>query len=1202
MTRSTYLMELAARKILVLDGAMGTMIQRLGLEKEDFPLSSLLEDSDGQRYAQGCNDLLSITRPEVIYDIHQAYITAGADIIETNTFGANRFSLEEYGLAEHVYDLNLASVEVARMAVEEAEREDESRFVFIAGVVGPTGKSASFSPSVDDPAQRDADFQAFTTMYREQITALLDARVDALLIETVFDTLAAKAALTAATQLFSERGESVPLMVSATFSDGSRRTLSGQTLEAFILSLCAYPLFSLGVNCSTGAAQMVPLIRELAECSPFLTSAHPNAGFPNQEGLYEQTPGEFTALLTPVLQEGCLSIVGGCCGTTPAHIKALSMAAATYKPHQSTKIPEALRLSGWEPLVVPREHQFITIGERANVAGSRKFARLIKEGLYDQALSVARSQVEQGAQIIDICMDDAMIDAPLAMVRFLRLAAADPIIARVPVMVDSSSWEVVQAALMELQGRGIVNSISLKEGEEAFLQKAQTVARMGAAIVVMLFDEQGQADTFERKCAVAERSYRLLVDTGIFKPESIVIDPNILSIATGIDEHDFYARDFIRAVQWIKERFPLVKTSGGLSNLSFSFRGNNALREAIHAVFLNLAVEAGLDMAIVNPAMSFVADDIPPSARAIIREALLVESGDGLAARNALIELALSGSLEVLAADSLAQNPLVDAWRSLPVRERLAQAILRGDDSYLEQDLQEARDEDAVALIEGPLMGGMSHVGVLFGEGRLFLPQVVRSARIMKKAVDILQPRLELASTQVSRCAGTIVLATVKGDVHDIGKNIVSLVLRCNNFKVVDLGVMVPAETIVQAVLDERADMVGLSGLITPSLAEMANVCRLFQLKGINLPVLIGGATTSEEHTARKLFPLYPNRVIHTKDASHTVSVALQLVSSHKDAFMRTTADRYLALASRPMESPLGLLDLKAARLRRFRKEKPAPLPAAYGIHTLENPPFEELLALVNWRMFAAAWRVSPNSAEAGKLEQDTRALLERTDIRAVFEDSTRAVVGIFPACSLLEDVKVFEPTGASVLETLHFLRMQQVETDQKAFSLADFILEGNLAPTDTIGLFVATAGIGIAPLVQELKTSGDEYSSLLVAMLADRLAEALSGYLHAKMAGTWWGYGDTLSIRPAPGYPSAPDHAQKLKIFNLLQATERIGVVLTDHYAMDPAASVCGYYFVGEGCRYFSVGSIGQDQLSAYARVTGIDEASLSGSLVVKP
>ncbi|PKL14326.1 MAG: methionine synthase [Spirochaetae bacterium HGW-Spirochaetae-8] len=1200
MTRSTYLMELAARKILVLDGAMGTMIQQLGFGKEDFSLDSLLEDCDGQRYAPGCNDLLSITRPEAIYEIHQAYIAAGADIIETNTFGANRFSLEEYGLAEHVYDLNLASVEVARMAVEEAERADESRFVFIAGVVGPTGKSASFSPSVDDPALRDADFHAFIAIYREQITALLDARVDVLLIETVFDTLVAKAALSAAVQLFSERGESVPLMVSATFSDGSRRTLSGQTLEAFIISLLGFPLFSLGVNCSTGAAQMVPLIRELAEASPFLTSAHPNAGFPNQEGIYEQTPEEFTALLAPVLQEGCLSIVGGCCGTTPAHIEALAKVAAACKPHQVPMIQKALRLSGWEPLVVSQEHQFITIGERANVAGSRKFARLIKEGKYDQALSVARSQVEQGAQIIDICMDDAMLDAPLAMVRFLRLAAADPMIARVPVMVDSSSWEVVQVALAELQGRGIVNSISLKEGEEPFLQKAQFVARMGAAVVVMLFDEQGQADTFERKCTVAERSYRLLVDSGIFKPESIVFDPNILSIATGIDEHDFYARDFIRAVRWIKQQFPLVKTSGGLSNLSFSFRGNNALREAIHAVFLNLAVEAGLDMAIVNPAMSFVADDVPQDARAIIREALLVEEGDGLAARNALVELALSQSLAILGEESSSRNPLVDAWRSLPVKERLAEAILRGDDSHLEQDLMAAGDEDAVALIEGPLMGGMSHVGELFGEGRLFLPQVVRSARIMKKAVDFLQPRLELAATQVSRSAGTIVLATVKGDVHDIGKNIVSLVLRCNNFKVVDLGVMVPAETIAQAVLDEHADMVGLSGLITPSLVEMAQVCRLFQQKGINIPVLIGGATTSEEHTAVKLFPLYANGVIHTKDASHTVMVALQLVSTQKTSFMESTAARYLALASRPKDAAVGTLDMQAARQRRYRKEKPAPMPLSFGIHTIEQPPLQELLKLVNWRMFAAAWRVSPNSAEAMKLEEDTRLLLERADVRSTFEASSRAVVGVFPACSLFEEVKVFEPTGRRILETLRFLRMQQVVSDQNALCLADFIVAGNLTPTDAVGLFAATAGIGVAPLVRELKNSGDEYGSLLVAMLADRLAEALSGYLHAKMASDWWGYGDTPSIRPAPGYPSAPDHAEKQKIFTLLQATERTGMVLTDHYAMDPAASVCGYYFVGEGCRYFSVGAIGQDQLSAYAQATGRETSELSDALVI--
>jgi 5-methyltetrahydrofolate--homocysteine methyltransferase len=1199
MTRAAYMTNLATQRVLILDGAMGTMIQRLGLTEDDYSLEGLVDADSPLQAAPGCNELLSITRADVIYDIHRAYIGAGADIIETNTFGANRFSLEEYGLANHVYDINLAAVEVARCAVEEAEHEDESRYVFIAGVIGPTGKSASFSPSVDDPSLRDATFADFCDVYREQITALLDARVDALLIETVFDTLAAKAALTAATQLFKEREESVPLMVSATFSDGSRRTLSGQTLEAFLVSLSSFPIFSLGVNCSVGAAQMIPLIRELAQISPFLTSAHPNAGFPDQEGEYRQTPVEFASLIAPVLEEGCLSIVGGCCGTTPEHIKALSSIAGSARLHEIPIREPEFCLSGLEALVVPLKHQFITIGERANVAGSRKFSRLIKQGLYDQALSVARSQIEQGAQIIDICMDDAMIDASKEMVRFIRLSAADPTISRVPFMIDSSSWQVLHAALPELQGRGIVNSISLKEGEEDFLAKARYIASMGAAVVVMLFDEEGQADTFERKCAVAERSYRILVDSDVFRPESIVFDPNILSIATGIDEHDAYARDFILATKWIKQRFPLVKISGGLSNLSFSFRGNNALREAIHAIFLSLAVEAGLDMAIVNPAMEFVADDVPEPAASIIREALLLEKSDGVTARNALIDLALSHSLDSLVSSSVGKTEATDLWRTLPVKERLSEALIRGDDTFLEIDLQEAANENAVSLIEGPLMGGMSKVGDLFGQGKLFLPQVVRSARIMKKAVDILQPRLELSAESVTRSAGTIVLATVKGDVHDIGKNIVSLVLRCNNFKVVDLGVMVPSDTILQTAIDEHADMIALSGLITPSLVEMANVCRLCEKRGLTIPILIGGATTSEEHTARKLFPLYPYGVVHTSDASQTVAVALQLASVQKDLFLANIAEKYSAYSGRTEEKKETVFTMKAARALKFRKSKPAPRPVSYGVRVFSEFPFDSLISSINWRMFASAWRVSPNSEEAKRLEADAKALLTNPEIQQVMKSSFTATIGIFPAYSQNEDIILFDSNGIDSLETLHFLRMQKALEGKNCYSLADFVMEGSGSPTDSIGLFVASAGIGVADLSERIKANGNEYDALLVTMLADRLAESLIGYLHNQLAFDWWAYGDVPSIRPAPGYASDPDHASKKKIFTLLNATANTGVVLTESFAMQPAASVCGYLFVGEGARYFSLGSLGKDQLSDYALRTGRKEELLEHAMM---
>ncbi len=1188
MSKVICLTELAEKQILVLDGAMGTMIQKLDLCDADFVLNAEARSIG----APGCNDLLSLTRPDVILDIHKEYLKSGANIIKTNTFGANRFALSEYGLSDKVYDINFAAAKLAQKAVEA-----HSVPAYVAGVLGPTGRTASFSHSLDDPAHRESTFSDFTNMYREQISALLDGHVDALLIETVFDTLVAKAALTAAMQLFVERGESVPIMVSATFSDKSRRTLSGQTLEAFITSLSSFPLFSLGINCSTGAAEMLPLIRDLANISPFRTSAHPNAGFPDREGNYLQTPGDLVDLMAPLLEEGCLSIVGGCCGTTPEHIAALAQAAAKGKPHKISELEPVLRLSGWEPLILPVKHQFVTVGERANVAGSRKFARMIKEKRYEEALSLARLQVKQGAQIIDICMDDPFIDAPEAMVRFLRLAAADPIVACVPVMVDSSSWPVIQAALPELQGRGVVNSISLKEGEKQFLARARYINSMGAAVMVMLFDEQGQADTFERKCSVTERSYRLLVETGTLDPTSIIFDPNILSIATGIDEHDVYARDFIRAVSWIKERFPLVKISGGLSNLSFSFRGNNALREVIHAIFLKLAVSAGLDMAIVNPAMEYGTDAIPLHAAEIIKEALLLERGDGPAARNALIELALSDSLNAKDTNS-AKSDLIDSWRAMEVADRLSEAVIRGDDTWLARDLEEAGEEEAVDLIEGPLMAGMSRVGVLFGEGKLFLPQVVRSARMMKKAVDILKPRLEQSTAVASHSAGTVVLATVKGDVHDIGKNIVSLVLRCNNFKVIDLGVMVPAETILQTAIEEHADMVGLSGLITPSLMEMATICRLFEQKDVSVPILIGGATTSETHTAVKLAPLCPGKVVHTSDASHSVSVALKLVSPLRNTFLEETTCKYKELADQTRSQKISLLELETARKGRYRKSLPAPTPVFHGVHVVNDITLENLIPIINWRMLAMAWQVSPVSEEAARIEMDAKALLEDPSIRKVFNGSLRAVVGVFPAFSQHEKVFLFDPSGNKRIETFHFLRKQEVAEGETAWSLADFVQEGDSVPRDTMGLFVVSAGMGIAVLADELRSNGDDYHSLLVTMLADRLAEALSEYLHERMSKEWWQYGDISSIRPAPGYPSAPDHAEKQKIFSVLNATKQTGIMLTDHFAMEPAASICGYYFVGEGIRYFSLGPIGHDQLEYYAQEKGVSSETLEKTL----
>jgi len=1179
MLEANTLKELAKKKVLILDGAMGTAIQQRGLSPEDFTLS------DRSIQAVGCNELLSITRPDIIKDIHRANIEAGADIIEANTFGANRFGLKDYGLSDSVYELNFASARIAREAAESADRP-----VFVAGDIGPTGRSASFSPSVDDPSFRESDFHDFVDMYREQLKGLLDGGVDLLLVETIFDTLVAKAALTAIMQEFEEREIELPIMISATFSDKSRRTLSGQSLEAFIASLSSYPIFSLGVNCSTGAAEMVPLIRDLAKLSPFRTSAHPNAGFPDNDGYYKQTPDELAEYLRPVLEDGLLSVVGGCCGTRPEHIAAIAKMAKNKPSFQLHSKEPILKLSAWDVLSIPLEHQFITVGERANVAGSRKFARLIKEEKYEEAIQITRKQIEEGAQIIDVCMDDPLIDATEAMTKFLRLVAADPVVARVPVMIDSSSWSVIEAALPELQGRGIVNSISLKEGEEEFLRRARFIHDMGAAVMVMLFDEHGQADTFARKCSVAERAYRLLTEKTDIKPESIIFDPNILSIATGIDEHDVYARDFIRAVKWIKEKFPLVKISGGLSNLSFAFRGNNSLRKAMHTIFLELAVDAGMDMAIVNPAMEFASAGIPETAKAIIREALLVEKGDGPAARKALIELAMSGSLKQEAGSSSFAKATEDrqkpeaSWRNEDVRERLALAMVRGDDSYLESDLEEAGKEHAMSLIEGPLMSGMSEMGVLFGKGKVFLPQVVRSARIMKKAVDILRPYLSEMDDTTANARGTIVLATVKGDVHDIGKNIVSLVLQCNHFRVIDLGVMVPPEKIYEAVIEHKADMLGLSGLITPSLAEMATVCSQFEKAGLTVPIMIGGATTSEAHTATRLAPLYPGRVVYSSDASHSVSLALKLASKNSDEFLKKTQERYQKLSEKAEDKKRTLLSLEEARKIKHKKSKSSPKPEKHGVWVVENIPLADIIPLINWKMLALAWQVKPNSDEAKRIKKDAISLLYDDDSRQVFEHALGAVVGLFPAYSKNEDVHLLDENNKE-LATLYFLRQQEINKNNKALSLADYVASSD----DTVGLFVASAGKGINVLSGRFHDDDDEYRALLVSMLADRLAEALSEYLHQRLNTEWWKTGQTI-IRPANGYPSAPDHSEKKTIFILLDAEKHLGIKLTESFAMDPVSSVCGYYFADKDPHYFSLGAISNEQFEKYAERKGKD------------
>lgn len=1188
MTRAEYLVKLAEQRVLVLDGAMGTMIQGISLNTEDVSY-------DGRPPAFGCNEVLNLTRSDTIFDIHYTYLRAGADIVETNTFGANAFSLAEYGLADCVYDINLAAAEIARAAVDAIEEEKSDRFAFIAGVLGPTGKSASLSPSVDDPAFRDITFDDFVTMYSEQVRALLDGGVDLLLIETVFDTLVAKAAIVASLQVMEEREVKIPIMVSATFSDRSGRTLSGQTIEALVATLSAYPLFSLGVNCSTGAKEMIPLVRHLAEISPFRTSAHPNAGFPDQEGLYRQTPQELAQLLAQELEAGRLNIVGGCCGTTAHHIEALAQIAREAQPRMLAPHLPGLQASGLEPLQI-RDGSFVVVGERTNVAGSRKFARLIRERKFDQALTIARKQIEQGAAVIDICMDDPMIDAVEAMVTFLRLASAEPEIARLPFMIDSSDWFVIEAALKEVQGRAIVNSISLKEGEELFLERARYISRMGAAMVVMLFDEQGQAETFERRCAIAKRAYHLLIDTGICRAEDIIFDPNVLAIATGIEEHDRYARDFIRAVSWIRTHYPTVFISGGVSNLSFSFRGNASLREAIHAIFLEYASQAGLSMAIVNPSTTIDTTAIPEHLATVIRQVILAESENPAVARDELIELA---SQPIELDFSSTEKPKSDrsAWRSFPREQRVAHALIIGDDSYLTRDLQELAHMKAVQIIEGPLMEAMEKVGTLFGEGKLFLPQVVRSARVMKRAVDILRPRLELENLATEESSGTVVLATVKGDVHDIGKNIVALVFTCNNFRVIDLGVMVDAESIVQAAVEQKAAIVGLSGLITPSLVEMAHVCRLFHDRGLQIPIMVGGATTSEEHTAIKLSQAYPFRVFHSTDASHAVTVARSLSSDRLDHYAQKTYLRYEQIRSANRDIVHGtMLSLEEARERRFKKECSAPEPVHTGIRVIDQVPLDDLIGRINWSMVASAWKVPVKSGEADTLRFDAETLLNDPGTRAVFSQAFRAVVGLFRARAANGESIVI--SNGEQEHRLDFLRMQVPGADGLCRSLADYVQHD---ADDHIGMFVATSGLGIDTIIDRHRKRHDDYTALLVQMISDRLAEAFSEYLEEQTAEFLWEIGKNRIIRPAIGYPSAPDHEQKRVVFSLLDAERRIKVKLTEGLSMQPSASVCGLYFVGKGCDYFSIGAIGMDQLNDYARIRNVSPESLERTMQVR-
>ncbi|MCA9323299.1 MAG: methionine synthase [Planctomycetes bacterium] len=1188
-----------------MDGAMGTMIQGYKLDESDFRGERF---KDHGHDLKGNNDLLSITRPDVIEAVHRTYLEAGADIIETNTFSATRIAQADYGLEALAEELNRAAAEVAVRAARAAEAQD-GRPRFVAGALGPTNKTASISPDINNPGFRDVGFDDLVLAYSEQARGLLDGGCDILLVETVFDTLNARAALFAIRCLFDEGAREVPIMVSGTITDASGRTLSGQTPEAFFNSVRHADLFSVGLNCALGPEQMRPFLEEISHCAETFVSCYPNAGLPNELGDYEETPESVAAHVAEWARAGFLNVVGGCCGTRPDHIRAIAKAVEGIPPRRPAAPSTHMRLSGLEPLTLSSDLNFVNIGERTNVTGSRKFAKLIRDGNLEEALSVARHQVEGGAQIIDVNMDEGLLDSEAMMREFLRMIASEPDISRVPVMVDSSKWSVIESGLKCLQGKGLVNSISLKEGEAAFRKHARLARRYGAAVVVMAFDEEGQATSTERRKEICLRSYRILVEEVGFPKEDIVFDPNILTVATGIEEHNDYAVSFIESTRWIKDNLPGVYVSGGVSNFSFSFRGNDAVREAMHAVFLYHAIRAGLDMGIVNAGQIVVYDEIPKDLLELTEDVLLNRRPD---ATERLVTYAetVKGQKKERVQDL--------AWRDEPVGKRLQHALIRGIVDFVEEDTEEARLSFGrpIEVIEGPLMDGMNVVGDLFGAGKMFLPQVVKSARVMKKAVAWLLPFMEeekRLTGNASRDAGCVLLATVKGDVHDIGKNIVGVVLGCNNYRIVDLGVMVSCDKILEAAKRESADMIGLSGLITPSLDEMVHVASEMQRKGFTMPLLIGGATTSKLHTALRIAPAYEGPVVHVSDASRSVGAVGTLISDERrDEYVATLRAEYESLKESRARSEAArkIAPIDTARANAFQSTAaPVAAPRVPGLTTFEDLPLSDLVPIIDWQPFLAAWQMKGRwpeilddprfGPEARRLMDDGAAMLDRIVSQRLLRAS--AVVGLYPARRIGDDVVILDD-GGKPKETFHFLRQQQGRAGKPDTCLADFIAkEGG----DWLGFFACTAGHGTDALVAEFQRDHDDYSAIMVKALADRLAEALAEWLHREVRTRLWGYAPAENlgtedlvrerfqgIRPAPGYPACPDHSEKRKLFDLLGVESRIGLELTESWAMFPTAAVSGYYFAHPEARYFGIGKIGVDQVQDYARRKQISEA----------
>jgi 5-methyltetrahydrofolate--homocysteine methyltransferase len=1204
----TTLRRLAAERILVLDGAMGTMIQALSLDEQGYRGARF---DAWNREVRGNNDLLNLSRPDAVRAIHLAYFRAGADMVSTNTFSSTRIAQADYGMAEIAYELNLEGARLAREAAQVAEGED-GRPRFVAGAIGPTNRTASISPDVSNPGFRAVTFDDLRVAYAEQVRGLIDGGVDALLIETIFDTLNAKAAIYAIAEVSEERRVRLPVMISGTITDRSGRLLSGQTPEAFWNSVAHAAPISIGLNCALGAKQMRAHIAELARVADTLICAYPNAGLPNEFGHYDESPAAMAALIGEFAEAGLVNIVGGCCGTTPDHIRAIAAAIADKKPRPIPTVTPLLRLSGLEAFTLTPEIPFVNVGERTNVTGSARFRKLITAGDYAAALAVARDQVENGAQILDVNMDEGLLDSEKAMTTFLNLIAAEPDIARVPLMIDSSKFSVIEAGLKCVQGKAVVNSISLKEGEEAFIHHAETVRRYGAAVVVMAFDEKGQADTLERKTAITARAYDILVKRVGFPPQDIIFDPNIFAIATGMEEHNGYGVAFIEGARWIRQNLPHAHVSGGVSNLSFSFRGNEPVREAMHSVFLYHAIAAGMDLGIVNAGQIAVYDDLDRELRAACEDVVLNRRTDAPERLLALAERHRGHGKEKKEVDL--------SWREWPVEKRLSHALVHGVTDFIEADVEEARHNAPrpLAVIEGPLMDGMNTVGDLFGSGRMFLPQVVKSARVMKQAVAYLLPYMEQEKDGRAHTSsnGKIVLATVKGDVHDIGKNIVGVVLQCNNYDVVDLGVMVPAEKILQAAITEQADIIGLSGLITPSLDEMCHVAAEMERQGFEVPLLIGGATTSRVHTAVKIHPNYRRgQTVYVNDASRAVGVVSSLLS--REMHQRTVTEiraeyARIAAAHARGEATKQRLSLADARVNALKLNWSGnyvpPPPRLVGTQRLGDISISELTGYIDWTPFFATWELNGkypaifNDAKFGEaarsLYADAQQMLERIAAERWFR--AEAVIGLWPANGEGDDILVFDDEARSEpIAVMHTLRQQLARREGRAnVALADFVAPRASGLRDYIGAFAVTAGIGEDAVVERFKRANDDYSAIMAKALADRLAEALAECLHRRVRREFWGYAadealapsDLVAekyrgIRPAPGYPAQPDHSEKATLFALLDSEHTIGVRLTESFAMWPGASVCGLYFSHPESHYFGVGRIERDQVEDYAQ-----------------